>query len=552
MGEILNTSFHSPEEYEGKYIIFNKTEYIIGEFMSQGASKIVHKLINKKSNICSHVIKIHRDITNEYLLFNELIGHTIARKMKCASMQIFLPDNGDKTYHIQELITFNRECDSVLLKKGKSAFRSKNYEEASSIFQELLNSENPYNTEALLGIFLCSVIENECEEYRNILDKIIEIEPNSSYYYEFLYIYLLRWKRYDQAKILIKKSKIEVDFDIVDLIDNENQIEANHATLDKQLEKHISDFYSEKQTISLGAILKEYEDEVAFSRILDEYNKTNDETLFNSLASIAKDYPQNRRFFEVCLSIALERSLYYSFIELYEKVEVVLEQSFDIMAVQAYINVGQAEKLISMLEEKDFEMELKQEMQTIIDKKSQYNMLSTQAFELFISGKKQEAFKIQKQACDVYPWGYASTLKRLLYYIDKEEQGEIQYAPVKGNEDFIYYFLHLIIYYLIINDQSGIKKINAIFPTFYSVLLQVKEETGTIPSRIAFYHETGLFEYPIKETASFLKDYGDKRGVRDANYDKIVAFYQKEGLKQEIPIDEERISTKSREMTQLQ
>lgn len=537
MSEILDTSVHLPEEYEGKSIIFNNTEYIIGKFVSQGASKIVHKLINKKSNICSHVIKIHRDISDEYLLYNELIAHELARSIRLASMQIFLADNGDKTYHIQELITFDRECDSALLQKGKRAFESKNYEKACSLFQKLLSSENPYNTEALLGIFLCSAIENESEEYRYILEKIIEIEPNSSYYYELLYIYLLRWKRYDEAKVLIEKSKIEVNFEIADLINRTKQAEINQEALDKQLEKHISDYYSEWEIITLQEILKEHEDKVTFFRLFDEYKKTNDAALFNSIASITKDNPKTRVFFEVCLSIAFDHRMYYAFIDVYEKAEVVLDKSFDIMAAQAYINVGQAEKLIPMISQKDFDLELKQEMKTIIDRKERYNCLSTQALELFLSGKKQEAFDVQKQACDVYPWGYASILNRLLYYINQEEQGEIQYGPISGNEDFIYFFLHLIIYYLIINDQSGIKKINEVTSTFYSVLLQVKEETGTIPSRISFYHEMGLFEYPIRETASFLKDYGEKRNIRNADYDKIVAFYQREGLKQEISID---------------
>lgn len=537
MSEILDTSIHLPEEYAGKSIIFNKTEYIIGKFVSQGASKIVHKLINKKSNICSHVIKIHREISDKYLLYNELIGHALSRHMKVASMQIFLADNGDKTYHIQELVTFNRENDSVILKKGKSAFKSKKYKLARSLFQELLNIENPYNTEALLGIFLCSIIENESEEYRDILEKIIEIEPNSSYYYEFLYLFLLKWKRYDEAKLLFEKSKIEVNFEISDLISNGNQIEKNQVVLDKQIEEHIIDYYSEKKLITLGEILKENEDKANFFRILDEYNKTNDATLFISLASIAKDNPKTKVFFEICLSIAFEGGLYYSLIDLYEKAEVDLDQSFDIMAMQAYINVGQAEKLIPMISQKDFDLELKQEIETIIDKKRQYNQLSTQAFELFLSEKKQAAFDIQKQACDAYPWGYASILNSLLYYIYKEEQGEIQYASTRGDEDFVYYLLHLIIYYLITNDQEGIKKINVLTPTFYNVLLEIKEKTGTIPSRLGFYHETGVLEYPIKETANFLKKYGNKRGISDSNYDKIVALYQREGAKQQIPED---------------
>jgi len=432
MSEILNTSIHLQEEYEGKSVIFNNTEYIIGEFVSQGASKIVHKLINKKSNICSHVIKIHRDIANKTLVYGELIGHAIAQKVRTASMQTFLADNGDRTYHIQELVTFARECDSVLLKKGKEAFESGNYEKARGFFQELLNSENPYKTEALLGVFLCSAIQNENEQNRYILDKIIEIEPNSSYYCQLLYIYLLKWKRYGEAKRLLEQSKTEIDFEIFDLINNEKQNEEYRSVLDKQLEKHIHNFYSEYKIIHLGEILKAREAEINFFMLLNEYDKTKDVMLLKGLASIAKDNPQNKAFFEVCLSLTFDRGLYYSFIDVYEKSEASLDISFGMMAVQAYINVGQAEKLVPILAQKNFEPELKQEINSIINKKNHYARLSDQALELFLSGDQQKAFEVQKQACDIYPWGYASILNRLLYYIYKGEQGQIQYDPIDG------------------------------------------------------------------------------------------------------------------------
>ena len=62
--ELLNLELHDPEEYEGKTIYINDTPYIIGGFLGSGKDKITHYLINKRSNISTHVISILRESDN--------------------------------------------------------------------------------------------------------------------------------------------------------------------------------------------------------------------------------------------------------------------------------------------------------------------------------------------------------------------------------------------------------------------------------------------------------------------------------------------------------
>jgi hypothetical protein len=58
--DALDLTKHDPEEYEGKLIVCNGREYLVGEYLGTGAERIVHKLINCKSKLCFHVVKVVR------------------------------------------------------------------------------------------------------------------------------------------------------------------------------------------------------------------------------------------------------------------------------------------------------------------------------------------------------------------------------------------------------------------------------------------------------------------------------------------------------------
>src|SRR5579872_6049668 len=53
----LNLQVHGPDEYEGKTVSIGAAEYVIGPRLG-GSRKIVHQLVNQRSGLCLHVIKI--------------------------------------------------------------------------------------------------------------------------------------------------------------------------------------------------------------------------------------------------------------------------------------------------------------------------------------------------------------------------------------------------------------------------------------------------------------------------------------------------------------
>lgn len=55
--ELLDLQSHDAEEYEGKVVVCNSCEYVVGSNLGGGAERTVHKLINRRSLLCLHVIK---------------------------------------------------------------------------------------------------------------------------------------------------------------------------------------------------------------------------------------------------------------------------------------------------------------------------------------------------------------------------------------------------------------------------------------------------------------------------------------------------------------
>src|SRR6516164_3577603 len=58
--EFLDLARHNPKEYEGKLVAWRGCEYIVGVYVGSVAERIVHKLINRASGLCLHVLEIGR------------------------------------------------------------------------------------------------------------------------------------------------------------------------------------------------------------------------------------------------------------------------------------------------------------------------------------------------------------------------------------------------------------------------------------------------------------------------------------------------------------
>ena len=57
----LDISSHRPDEFQGKTIVHNGCEYILSKRVDRGDGRVVHKLVNRRSGLCVHVVKIWRD-----------------------------------------------------------------------------------------------------------------------------------------------------------------------------------------------------------------------------------------------------------------------------------------------------------------------------------------------------------------------------------------------------------------------------------------------------------------------------------------------------------
>lgn len=198
--ELLNLELHDPEEYEGKTIYINDTPYIIGGFLGAGKDKITHYLINKRSNISTHVISILRDRENLNL---------IQRKIDLAE-HIYVSNPGSNIKHVQidfictdemknpngiykgiffvaELIGSHKNNGDEKLNLAQDFINKGDYKTALFHIDNYLLNVNPLNTIALEAKAVC--LFNTSNTYQDITNveeiilKMIEIEPYCVHHY---------------------------------------------------------------------------------------------------------------------------------------------------------------------------------------------------------------------------------------------------------------------------------------------------------------------------------------------------------------------------------
>jgi len=57
----LDLAEDDPDEYEGRLVRWCGAEYVIGPFVDEGGERIVHELINVRSRLSLHFIKVLKD-----------------------------------------------------------------------------------------------------------------------------------------------------------------------------------------------------------------------------------------------------------------------------------------------------------------------------------------------------------------------------------------------------------------------------------------------------------------------------------------------------------
>jgi tetratricopeptide (TPR) repeat protein len=194
--EHLDLNAHDPEEYEGKAVTRKECEYVVGEHLGSGAERIVHKLINRASGLCLHVLKVWRSPDLGYVPslvraelasdrgseidFADLIPVSIEIELPGgrAEMQIYAGGLGD-------------DCTraDTLTDKGDELFKNSRFGEAITSYGEAL-VENPNHTHALVNLAAARAAEGDLEGAYQAAARATAIEPNYPLYRRALIHYL--------------------------------------------------------------------------------------------------------------------------------------------------------------------------------------------------------------------------------------------------------------------------------------------------------------------------------------------------------------------------
>jgi tetratricopeptide (TPR) repeat protein len=189
--EALDLTKHDPEEYEGKLIVCNGREYLVGAYLGTGAERIVHKLINCKSKLCFHVIKVVRQ-PRPRGIYTKLIARLRSNSQlaRVIPITVELEIAGGRVELQPYFPSPSEERDPVadLLDEADAHLKHNDYTQAIDIYNRVLRT-NPSHTMALINLSAAYRGLNEISRSRELASMAVEIEPNYFQYRHALISY---------------------------------------------------------------------------------------------------------------------------------------------------------------------------------------------------------------------------------------------------------------------------------------------------------------------------------------------------------------------------
>lgn len=572
--EYLNLQKDDGDSLENKYILLNGVSYYIGNFISKAKTKLVYQLYNAKSHVSSHVIKIYRNASDETKLMNELVSSEIMHRIDIESPNIILPNQEERKlmyqgglFHVEELLTSNREYDNEELDQAKQLFFEQCYQKAMDLFKKQLKI-NPYQTEAILGIFFCNYQINgfQARELR-LLDQILDIEPHVKYYYQVGMLVCLFNKYYEGFLHFYQKSKqhsIQVNnvFEKVNVMlekADEPDITENIEELKRLYEKEFQHFYDSCIDVPLTDIVGDnpfaygksliqfksnhglyalvaydYADAFNFNaddEIFDEavelFNKDcNNIVAYEMMEDLVERNPKEKKYIQVFLSMAYVFKKYSEFVRVYRDMNPNNStEQLDGMAVEVYLKVGDPEKALALSMEVRIPSELRQIIQEEIEKKRKQAKLSEKAY-LALSEEKdpEKAIELQRKATEIYPFGFEALINQL---IDCIENGKnfcmVDQIFSFTVHEYAYYLLHVCIYKILRKEfDEGFRHIILEYSEFVEAYFNDLDSDDDIPGKLIWFNEKGVMEEPLDVTYKILLE--GYKAVKDFESDELGKY----------------------------
>jgi len=182
--ETLDLGKHEPEDYEGKHIDCNHVSYRIGPFLASGRSKIVHKLINVRSGLSLHLIKVWRSIVEARAFDHKgIVVKAVLADLAPPSQQIFAYGGAfDFEEYLGSYENWDGSSAATLLNDTDALVRAESHASAIAKFDQILES-NPNHTIALTGKGHALLQLKEFSGAFGSVMRADEIEPNKLTYY---------------------------------------------------------------------------------------------------------------------------------------------------------------------------------------------------------------------------------------------------------------------------------------------------------------------------------------------------------------------------------
>lgn len=188
--EPLDLKRHDAEDYLGKLVLVNGAEYVIGERLGAGVEKTAHKLFNRRSAICMHVIKLWH-FQEEADFFRprgraDVIAAMRRDPLLGAAIPVSLFIQGHNGYfELQDAGGYEhaRETPAIkeLMEKAGSLMNNGDFAAARSVYAQVLNADATHSV-ALHNLATAHSRLGDYDQASQIEALAVDIEPNSMVY----------------------------------------------------------------------------------------------------------------------------------------------------------------------------------------------------------------------------------------------------------------------------------------------------------------------------------------------------------------------------------
>ncbi|MET9730453.1 CDC27 family protein [Streptomyces sp. NPDC006458] len=179
MEAYLDLTTDGPEDYEGRIVVCDGAEYVIGPWFAEGGERIVHPLTNRRSGLTMHLIKIIRDQERaEEVSARTARALAQLRDIDVPAVPEALTVRGHGgVFELEEAAHRLPSQHPELYERACTAVERRQWADAARMSRELIDV-HPDDVSALHLLATCHRAQGDDEAALDLAARAISIEPN--------------------------------------------------------------------------------------------------------------------------------------------------------------------------------------------------------------------------------------------------------------------------------------------------------------------------------------------------------------------------------------